>query len=127
MTEDILFDNVYIGHSLEDAQALAKETYEIKKAIEDEIKKANEPKYEDEEEAEVSWKEDPAAFIRSKLNNFIETAKVDPVFAIKSQPETAGALAVVLATFFGVLGVLLGLIGGQQKPAVKVSIPELLT
>ena len=36
-------------------------------------------------------------------------------------------LVLVVTSFFGMLGVLLGLIGGQQKPAVKVSILELLT
>ncbi len=123
MTEDILFDNIYIGHSLEDAQALAKESYEIKKQIEEEAKKAAQAAVEDDEEtSEVSWKEDPAAFIRSKANKFIETAKVDPVFAFKSQPETGAALVLVLTTFFGIIGTLLGLIGGQQKPAVKVSL-----
>jgi hypothetical protein len=124
MTEDILFDNIYIGHSLEDAQALAKETYEIKKAIEAEAKKAAQAGDEDETASEVSWKEDPVAFIRAKAYDFIEAAKVDPVGAFKSQPETGAALTLVLVTFFGIMGTLLGLIGGQQKPITKVSILE---
>jgi hypothetical protein len=34
MTEDILFNNTYIGHSIDDAKSLAAETYEVKKHLE---------------------------------------------------------------------------------------------
>ena len=33
MTEDILFDNLYVGHSVEDAKKLAAETFEVKKPL----------------------------------------------------------------------------------------------
>ena len=42
MTEDILFDNLYIGNSVEDAQKLAEETWKVKKQVADEAKKAAE-------------------------------------------------------------------------------------
>ena len=125
MTEDILFDNLYIGHSVEDAAALAAETWEVKKQAE-KAKKAAAVE-EDEEETIVSdFKSDPVAFIRQKIFTFVETAKLDPVFAVKSQPETAAGLALLFTTFIGMLSVLLGLIGGQQKPITKVCTKELL-
>jgi len=49
---------------------------------------------------------------------FIEAAKLDPLNAIKSQPETGAALAGALFTLFGMLGVLVSIIGGAQKPVV---------
>ena len=121
MTEDILFDNIYVGHSVEDANALADETWEIKHKLEAEAKKAA---TDDDDEldvpSEVSFKDDPVEFIRQKVFEFIDTAKEDPVFAFKSQPETGAAILLVLTSFAGMLGVLLGLVGGQQKPVTKV-------
>jgi hypothetical protein len=117
MTEDILFDNIYVGHSLEDAHKLAQETYAIKKGVE-----ATLTKTDDEEEASdeiPSFKENPAAFIRQKALKFVEDAKVDPVQAIKSQPETAAGLIGAILTLFGMLGALFGLVGGSQKPITK--------
>ena len=34
MQNDILFDNIYIGHSVSDAEKLAQDTFEVKKAVE---------------------------------------------------------------------------------------------
>ena len=119
MTEDILFDNIYIGHSVEDAAALAAESWEIKKTLEEEAAKSNVVE-DDEEETVADLKSDPVAFIRQKIFTFVETAKVDPVFAVKTQPETAAGLALAATTLFGMIATLLGLIGGQQKPITKV-------
>ena len=121
MTEDILFDNIYIGHSVDDANKLADETWEIKKKLEEETKK--DTSTDDDEEhvdTEVTFKDDPVAFIRQKVFDFVDTAKADPIYAIQSEPETAAGLALVLTSFFGMLAVLLGLIGGQQQPVTKV-------
>lgn len=119
MTEDILFDNIYIGHSVEEAAALAADTWEVKHSLEEAAKKAKVVE-EDEEITPVSFQEDPVAFIRQKIFVFVEAAKLDPLFAVKSQPETAAGLALAITTLFGMIGVLLGLIGGQQKPITKV-------
>ena len=35
MQSDITFDNIYIGHSVDDASKLAKETYEVKRPVEE--------------------------------------------------------------------------------------------
>ncbi|TCD65476.1 hypothetical protein EIP91_002594 [Steccherinum ochraceum] len=119
MTEDILFDNIYIGHSVDDAKALAAETFDIKKPLESAQAKAKAPVDDDEDEEVPSFGEDPVAFIRAKVFNFIDAAKEDPLEALKSQPETGAGLAIALITFFGMFGTLLGLIGGQQKPITK--------
>ncbi|KAG7452130.1 Calreticulin-domain-containing protein [Guyanagaster necrorhizus] len=117
MTEDILFDNIYIGHSLEDAKALAAETFDIKKPLEVATGK---PK-DDADEDDLTFREDPVGYLREKVFDFIDLAKLDVVLAFKTHPETGAALAAALLTFFGMVGTLLGLIGGQQKPVVKSS------
>ena len=122
MTEDILFDNLYIGHSVEDAAALAKETWEVKHEIEEAAKKTETVDDEDDVSSPVSFKDDPVAFARTKIFDFIELFKEDPVFALKTEPETAAGLGLVVTTLFGMLAVLLGLIGGQQKPITKVRL-----
>ncbi|KAK0246470.1 Calreticulin family-domain-containing protein [Armillaria nabsnona] len=117
MTEDILFDNLYVGHSLEDAKALAAETFDIKKPLEVD---ASKPKDEADED-DLTFREDPVGYLREKVFDFIDLAKLDVVLAFKTHPETGAALAAVLLTFFGMVGTLLGLIGGQQKRVVKSS------
>lgn len=118
MTEDILFDNIYVGHSVEDAKTLASETYAIKKSLE----KTIEPEVEEDKEETPSFKENPVGFLRQKALTFVEDARADPVTALKTHPETAFVLTGVITTFFGMLGVLFGLIGGAQKPITKVCL-----
>ena len=115
MTEDILFDNIYVGHSVEDAKNLAAETFDIKKPLE---VAADKPVVDDEEEEKISFKDDPVGFIRTRVIVFIEAAKADPLDALKSQPETGAALIFALFTLFGMLGALVSIIGGAQKPVV---------
>ena len=116
MTEDILFDNIYVGHSIDDAKSLAAETFEVKKNLEKAAVKAAEP--EDDDDDSISFKEDPISYIRSKVLTFVESAKEDPVTAFKTQPETGAALAAALFTFLGMIGALFGLVGSAQKPVV---------
>ncbi|CAG7854159.1 Calnexin homolog Flags: Precursor [Serendipita indica DSM 11827] len=123
MTEDILFDNIYIGHSMEDAAALAEETFYIKEDAElrkeANRKPAGADDDDDEETADRTFKEAPVAFIRKAVLSFIELAKIDPVMAVKTKPETATALAVGIVTLFGMLGTFLGLLGASQAPVTK--------
>lgn len=115
MTEDILFDNIYIGYSLEDAKAFAAETFEIKKPLE----VASDKSVDDEvDEDTPTFKEDPVGFIRTRVISFVEAAKEDPVAAIKAHPRTGAAFAGALFTAFGLIGALIGIIGGAQKPVV---------
>ncbi|KAJ8515427.1 hypothetical protein ONZ45_g7162 [Pleurotus djamor] len=119
MTEDILFDNIYVGHSVEDAKALAAATFDVKKDLET-AKDKKDMEEEDEDET-PSFKEDPVTFIRSKVLTFVDQAKLDPLLAFKTHPETGAALAVALFTLFGMIGATFGLIGSQQKPVTKSS------
>ncbi|KIM47685.1 hypothetical protein M413DRAFT_22308 [Hebeloma cylindrosporum] len=119
MTEDILFDNLYVGHSPEDAKKLAAETFEVKKPLEVAADKPAAAEEDDEES--ISFKDDPISFIRTRVLSFIEAAKLDPLEAFKSQPETGAALAGALFTLFGMLGALVSIIGGAQKPVVTKS------
>jgi len=116
MTEDILFDNIYVGHSVEDAKALAAESFDVKKVLERTIKHA--PDVDDDEEEE-SFAEDPIGFIRSRILSFIDLLKLDPMLAFKTQPETGVALVTALLTLFGMFGVITGVVGSQQKPVTK--------
>jgi hypothetical protein len=118
MTEDILFDNIYVGHSVEDAKTLAAETFEVKKPLEAATAKI-EDKLDDDDEL-PSWKDAPIAFIRQKAILFIELAQTDPILALKTHPETGVALAGAVFTLFGMIGALFGLVGAQQKPITKV-------
>jgi len=118
MTEDILFDNIYVGHSLEDAKALATETFEIKKPLEVASDKSVD---DDVEEEKLSFKDDPVSFIRTRVISFVQAVKEDPLGAVKAHPETGAALAGAFFTLFGMLGALVGIIGGAQKPVVTKS------
>jgi hypothetical protein len=120
MTEDILFDNIYIGHSLDDAKALAAETFDVKHSLEKAADKADLPSDDEDEREELTFAENPVEFLRNKAFKFIALARVDPIIAFKSHPETGVALLGALLTFFGMLGALFGLVGSQQKTVTKV-------
>lgn len=119
MTEDILFSNIYVGHSLEDATAFAAETFDIKHSLEQTADQAAFSE-DEEEQDELTFAANPVEFLRNKAFMFIALARVDPVAAFKTQPETGVALAGALLTFCGMLGALFGLVGSQQKTVTKV-------
>ena len=98
MQSDILFDNIYVGHSIEDAETLRKETFDIKQPIEKSLEEAASPKPSPDEEEGTSFRQAPLAFIREKVDTFIYLAKESPVAAIKEVPEVSGSLAVLLVT-----------------------------
>ncbi|KAG0698450.1 Calreticulin family-domain-containing protein [Suillus ampliporus] len=118
MTEDILFSNIYVGHSVDDAKALAAETYDVKKLIEASLS----PKQDVDADGDYyipPFVEDPVSHVRGKIAQFLDAAREDPILAIKNHPETGLGLAGVVFTLFGMLGVLFGLVGSQQKPVAK--------
>ncbi|TRM61557.1 Calreticulin family-domain-containing protein [Schizophyllum amplum] len=116
MTEDILFDNIYVGHSIEDANAFKAETFDVKKPLE---VAAKNKKADVDDDDELTFSEDPVGFIRYKVFDFIDLARLDPVLAFKTSPETGAALALGVLTLFGMFGALFGLVGSQQKPSSK--------
>lgn len=122
MNEDILFDNIYIGHSVEDAKALQKETFDIKKPNE---KKAEEDaKPADQKPAPKSpfdlvFADDPVLFIKEKTALFVELFKRNPVDAVKFVPEVAGAIGVGLLTL---LIIIAGALGGSSAAPSKADV-----
>ncbi|KAH0383265.1 calnexin-like protein, partial [Aureobasidium melanogenum] len=119
MQNDILFDNIYIGHSEKDAAALAKETFEVKNAVEKAEEEATKPKKDETKDTpkspmDLKFADDPVLYVREKLDLFITIFKRDPVQAIQFVPEVAGGLAVLLVT---VIALLLGAIGGGAAAA----------
>ncbi|KAF7508003.1 hypothetical protein GJ744_009900 [Endocarpon pusillum] len=110
MQKDILFDNIYIGHSVEDAAAFRKETWDVKRPAEDAAEAASKPKLEDKPKSpmDLVFKDDPVKYVKEKLELFITIAKKDPVEAIRFLPEVAGGIGVAVVT---VLALLIGAIG----------------
>lgn len=121
MTEDILFSNIYVGHSPADAKALAEETFHVKSKVEKAADAKEKKAFEaDGDVPEPTFTGAPIAFIRKAILEFVELAKIDPVLAVKTKPETAGAVAIAAFTLFGMLGALFGIIGAAQQPVTKV-------
>ncbi|RAL17177.1 calnexin [Aspergillus homomorphus CBS 101889] len=118
MQNDILFDNIYIGHSEEDAEQLRKETFDIKHPIELAEEEANQPKPEEKTaEPSVSFKENPVAHIREKVDRFVGLAKQDPITAVKQVPDVAGGIAAVLVTM---LLLIVGAVGASSPAPAPV-------
>ena len=119
MQNDILFDNIYIGHSVEDAEKLKDETFVPKLAAEKAEEEANAPKPADppKSPSDLVFKDDPVLYIKEKFNLFVEIAKRDPVEAIKFVPEVAGGLGVLAVTIIAILASLLG--GGAAAAPSK--------
>ncbi|KAK4142344.1 Calreticulin family-domain-containing protein [Dichotomopilus funicola] len=120
MQNDILFDNIYIGHSAEDAKALADETFFKKHPVEKALEEADKPKEAEKPKSpsDLNFLDDPKTYIQEKLDLFLTIAKQDPLEAIKFVPEVAGGLAAVFVTFVALLFGLLGL-GSSAAPAAK--------
>ncbi|GLI76502.1 hypothetical protein PoHVEF18_004775 [Penicillium ochrochloron] len=119
MQNDILFDNIYIGHSIEEAEALRKETFDVKFPIEEAEEEASKPKPETPAApgTTVTFKEDPVTFVRQKVDYFVGLAKEDPVNAVKTVPEVAGGLVALLLTS---ILIIVGAIGSSTPaPAQK--------
>ena len=121
MQNDILFDNIYIGHSVDDAEKLKAETYDIKHKIETAEEEAAQPKPADTPKSpmDLNFMEDPVHYVREKLDLFITIAKGDPVQAIKFMPEVAGAIGTVAAITLATLVILITRSGASPPPQVK--------
>lgn len=118
MQSDITFDNIYIGHSVEDANALRTETYDIKRPIEDAEDAKNKPKTPDAKTATpgLTFAEDPITFVKEKLELFVALAQKDPLGAIQELPEVAGGIGGALALIIAIV-VGLASLGGSAAPS----------
>ncbi|KAH8648975.1 Calreticulin family-domain-containing protein [Tricladium varicosporioides] len=119
MQSDIMFDNIYIGHSVADAEKFAEETFFEKHPIEQLIELAEKPKEEEKpikSPSDLVFMDDPVTYIKEKLDLFFTIAQNDPIQAIKFVPEAAGGLAAVFVT---IIAVIVGVVsmGGSSAPA----------
>jgi calnexin len=105
MQNDILFDNIYVGHSIEDADALKKETFDVKIVGEKAEENAALPKFDDKktDDEPLDFKKDPVKFVKQKVEAFIAVAKKDPLEAAKTMPEVAGPIGLVLLTIVALI------------------------
>jgi len=116
MQNDILFDNIYIGHSIEDAEALQRETFDVKKEIEKKEEDASKPPPPEKPKSPMDLKftDDPVHYVREKFDLFLAIAKRDPIEAVKFVPEVAGGIAVLAVT---VIALLVGALGAGASAA----------
>ncbi|CAH0049636.1 unnamed protein product [Clonostachys solani] len=116
MQNDILFDNIYIGHSVEDAAKLAAETFHVKHPIEKQLLESEKPKKDDKPKSPLDLKflDDPVAYIKEKVALFVAIFQQNPVEAFKFVPEVgAGLVAIVVS----LIAVTLTILGGSSAPA----------
>lgn len=105
MNEDILFDNIYIGHSVEDAATLRKNTWDIKRPEEEKAQAAvqEQPDAEKKSPNDLVFMDDPVLFVKEKVSLFIELVQKNPIDAIKFVPEVAAAIGLGIVTLLLVL------------------------
>jgi len=123
MQNDILFDNIYIGHSIEDAEKFAEETFKQKHPIEQLVELAEKPKVDEKKPSkspnDLVFMDDPVHYIREKLDLFFTIAQNDPIQAVKFLPEVAGGIAAVAVTLIAVIVGLVSMGGSTPPPQVK--------
>ena len=120
MQSDILFDNIYIGHSIEDAERLKAETFDIKHKVEEAEEEATKPPEDEEIKSPMDLKfmDDPVHYVREKVDLFMAIAKNNPMEAIRFVPEVSGAIGAVLAIIIAL--VIGGVVSSGATPPPKV-------
>ena len=118
MQSDITFDNIYIGHSVDDAAKFREETYDVKRSLEEAEDEKTKPKPAEipKSPSDLKFTEDPVTFVKEKLDLFITLAKKDPIEAIKFMPEVAGGIGGALALLIAIIVGLAGM-GGYAAPS----------
>lgn len=120
MQNDILFDNIYIGHSVADAKKLKEETFDVKIAIEKQEEEIAKPKVDEtipKSPLDLKFTEDPITYVQEKVQLFMTIAKRDPLEAVRFVPEVPAVGGVLLAT---ILMILFGGLAGGAAAAPKV-------
>lgn len=128
MTKDILFDNIYVGHSIEDAEHLQKATFDVKKTYEKKEEDASIPKEPEPLSEFGRFLQNPVTYFAAKVEPFMAVAQRDPVGAIKTFPDVVGAIVAVLVTVLAILGSLISLAAGPTTvpaaPAARKKVEE---
>ncbi|KAF7938144.1 hypothetical protein BELL_0045g00070 [Botrytis elliptica] len=121
MQSDILFDNIYIGHSVEDAAKFADETFNEKHPIEQLIELESVPKPEDKPKSpsDLVFADDPVLYVKEKLDLFLTIAQNDPIQAIKFVPEAAAGIGAVFVTLIAIIVGIVSMSGSTPPPQVK--------
>ncbi|KAF3905508.1 Calnexin [Arthrobotrys entomopaga] len=136
MTNGILFDNIYIGHSIEEAEAVQKNTFDIKKDIETKEEEASQPpkpaedaetKPKAKSPLDLDFKEDPVKYIKENLDLFITLVKKDPAEAIRFMPAFAGGVGAVIFTVIAIVLGALSALGGSAAPAASATAKKTAT
>jgi calnexin len=121
MQNDILFDNIYIGHSVMDAEKFAEKTFHKKHATEKLLELAEKPAEEAKPISPFDRKfmDDPVLYVKEKLELFITIAQNNPMEAVKFVPEVAGGIAAVIITVLALIIGLFSMGGSTPPPKVK--------
>lgn len=128
MQNDILFDNIYIGHSVEDAQKFKNQTFDLKIKSEKEQEEAERPKPKDTPGStdDTKFMDDPVAFLkaqfevyRNKFELFLKLAQINPLQAAQTMPDIAGGIIGVVAIVL--ISIISLFVAGPSKAQVKDS------
>lgn len=115
-----MFDNIYIGHSIADAEKLKAETFDVKSKIEQAEEAASKPKDtpKPKSPSDLKFMDDPVLYVKEKVDLFITIAKKDPIEAARFVPEVAGGLGVLAITLIAVIVGAISM-GSAPPPQVK--------
>jgi calnexin len=119
MQADVSFDNIYIGHSIDDAKKLADETFFVKFPVEKALEQAEKPQEapKPKSPSDLKFLDDPVTYIKEKLDLFLTIAAKNPIEAIKFVPEVPTAIGGLLVTIIALTGILTS--GGSAPAPVK--------
>lgn len=103
---------------VEDAEALQRESFDLKIKAERAEEEATKPKADEKapprSPSDLVFLDDPVLYITEKFKLFVAIAQRDPVEAVRFVPEIAGGLAIGVVTL---LALIIGLIGGGAAAA----------
>ncbi|KAF9900425.1 hypothetical protein EC991_007341 [Linnemannia zychae] len=114
MQKDILFDNIYIGHSIADAESLAAETWEIKHKAEKEQEDLANPAPEADKDTSKD-DESLVQFMTRQFKEFNAMAREDFMHAFNSYPLVVSVLAAIVGISFGLGLIIMGLMSGNPE------------
>lgn len=120
MQNQILFDNIFIGHSESELAKFTKETWGAKYPVEKALEDAEKPKVTDDI-FDGTWKDDPVKFVTQLVTKFLNTARYDVVHAFKTMPGTGGSLVAGSLTAMALLGGLISLLLAPVLPSPYLS------